>query len=91
MISYFRHTSLMIERRTTLPRRRMFKVGTIEFNRAGGITSTVRNLSDGGAMLQVESIIGVPDEFTLFIAADNFKRSCRVVWRKPNKIGVRFT
>ena len=45
----------MPERRTTVPRQRTFKSGTIEFNRAGGITSIVKNLSDTGAMLQVEA------------------------------------
>jgi hypothetical protein len=41
-------------------------------------------------MLEVESVIGIPDEFTPFIEADHFKRSCRIVWRQPNRIGVRF-
>jgi len=80
----------MAERRTTVPRKRTLKSGTIEFNRAGGITSIVKNLSDTGAMLQVESVIGIPDEFTLFIEADNFKRPCRVIWRQATRIGIRF-
>ena len=80
----------MLERRALAPRNRTFKIGTIEFNRAGGITATVRNLSDSGAMLQVESIIGIPNKFTLFIGADNFKRQCQIVWRHHTRLGVRF-
>jgi hypothetical protein len=80
----------MLERRTVALRKRTLKAGAIEFDRGGGITSTVRNLSDTGALLQVENVIGVPDEFTLFIDADHFKRRCQVVWRQLNKLGVRF-
>jgi hypothetical protein len=80
----------MVERRSPLPRKRTFKVGTIEFNRAGGITATVKNLSESGAMLQVDSIIGIPNEFMLFIGPDNFRRQCQIVWRQATKLGVRF-
>ena len=80
----------MLERRAALPRKRTLKMGAIEFNRGGGVTSTVRNLSESGALLQVESVVGIPDEFTLFIEADRFKRPCQVVWRQQNRLGVRF-
>ena len=71
-------------------RKRQLKAGTIGFNGAGAIDSVVKNLSDTGAMLQVESIIGIPDQFTLFIASDKFKRECKVIWRQPTKLGIRF-
>ena len=71
-------------------RHRTFKAGTIAFNRAGGITCTVRNLSDGGACLEVPSPIGVPDDFTLIIECDHFTRSCHVRWRTGHRIGVAF-
>jgi hypothetical protein len=54
------------------------------------VTATVRNISESGAILQVESTIGIPDEFTLFIEADHFKRTCQIIWRQPTKLGVRF-
>jgi len=80
----------MDERRRPPARKRTFKSGTIAFNRAGGITGIVRNLSDRGAMLEVESVLGIPDEFTLLIDVDHFKRSCRVIWRRPTRLGVEF-
>jgi len=80
----------MLERRAAPPRQRTFKAGTIAFNRAAGITGTVKNLSPFGAMVEVQSVIGIPDEFTLVIKADHFKRDCKVIWRKPTRIGVRF-
>jgi hypothetical protein len=80
----------MDERRRPPARQRTFKSGTIVFNRAGGITGVVRNLSPTGAMLEVESVIGIPDEFTLLIEVDHFKRPCHVVWRRPTRLGVQF-
>jgi hypothetical protein len=81
----------MNDRRVSAPRQRMFKAGKIAFNRAAAINGTVKNLSASGAMIEVESVIGIPDEFTLLIEADQFRRECRVMWRKPTRIGVRFT
>lgn len=79
----------MAERRVTL-RQRMLKAGTIAFNRAGGISCTVRNMSPTGACLEVESQIGIPDRFTLVIESDHLRRSCRVAWRKNKRLGVAF-
>jgi PilZ domain len=79
----------MIERRA-IPRQRIFKSGTIAFNRAGGITATVKNLTRSGAMLEVESVLGIPDEFTLVLAADHSKWPCKVVWRQAKRLGVCF-
>ena len=72
-------------------RRQILKSGLIAFNRAGGISCTVRNLSDRGANLEVESPVGIPDDFTLSIEADHVLRQCRVIWRTNHRIGVRFS
>jgi hypothetical protein len=80
----------MTERRAPSPRKRTLKAGTIVFNGGGGISGVVKNLSDSGALVHIESLIGIPDKFTLFIEADQFKRKCEIVWRLPNRIGVRF-
>jgi PilZ domain len=79
-----------MENRRLHPRKRTFKSGTIAFNRAAGISGIVKNISDGGAMLEVESVLGIPDDVTLVIEADHFKRECRVAWRQPTRIGVQF-
>ena len=71
------------------PRKRVLKAGTIEFG-GGAIDCTVRNLSDTGAALSVESPVGIPSEFNLIVAADQVSRACRVVWRKENRIGITF-
>ncbi len=79
----------MDEHRTS-PRRRTLKAGTIAFNRAGGIDCTVRNLSEQGACLEVESPLGIPDNFTLVIESDHIRRSCHVAWRNAKRLGVAF-
>jgi hypothetical protein len=68
----------------------MLKAGAIVFNRAGAIDATVRNLSASGAMLEVESVLDIPSEFQLNIKADSFRRNCRIMWRQPRRLGVRF-
>ncbi|MDP2354442.1 MAG: PilZ domain-containing protein [Beijerinckiaceae bacterium] len=78
----------MREDRTAL-RKRVLKAGQVEFG-GGAIDCTVRNLSDTGAALSVESPVGIPAEFNLVIVSDNVNRRCRVVWRKDNRIGITF-
>jgi len=79
----------MIEKRK-IPRHRTLKAGSISFNRAGGIDCRVRNMSPGGACLDVVSPAGIPDDFVLVIAHDHLTQPCHVVWRSPTRIGVEF-
>lgn len=69
-------------------RRRVLRAGTIEFD-GGAIDCTVRNISATGAMLDVASPIGIPPRFNL-ILSEGQVLPCRVVWRKPSRIGVAF-
>ena len=77
----------MIERRST-SRRRVLKGGTIEFNRAGGVSCTVRNLSDKGACLEVASPLGLPESFDLMIGSDRHIHQFKIVWQSVHSIGV---
>ena len=79
----------MIENRKS-QRHKVFKAATIEFNRAGGISCIVRNISDGGACLEVASPFGIPTEFDLHIAGNPAGQHCRAVWRTEKRIGVAF-
>ena len=80
----------MAEDRRRDQRHRAFKGASISFDRAAGIDCIVRNISDGGAMLEIASPVGIPNDFTLVIKPEYLKRKCRVVWRSAKKIGVRF-
>ena len=79
----------MRDRRPSL-RKRVLKGGKIRFGRASAIDCMIRNLSEKGACLLVESPIGIPETFQLQIANESVIWKCRVAWRKEKLIGVEF-
>jgi PilZ domain len=79
----------MIEKRTA-PRHRVLKHGTLTFSGGGGIECMVRNISLGGARLEVANPFVLPPSFTLAIEADQFMRRCHPVWCSDTRIGVAF-
>jgi PilZ domain len=49
------------------------------------------DISDAGARLGVEDIDSIPDTFMLLLARNGKAlRPCRVIWRKPQQLGVAF-
>ncbi len=80
------------------PRRAVALRGTIMSSGFPSVINcTVRDLSAGGARLEVEtalSIPGIPDAFDLLIHAGRGKeiqqRRCEVAWRAENRLGVSF-
>ena len=79
----------MIEKRAA-PRHRVLKHGTLAFGGGGGVDCMVRNISSGGARLDIANPVGVPPTFTLVIEVDQFMRRCRAVWSDDKRIGVAF-
>lgn len=49
----------------------------------------VKNLSDTGAMIQIENPLAAPNTFDLQLS-DNRVLACEVRWRKINSMGVQF-
>jgi hypothetical protein len=43
-----------------------------------------------GAAPEVDSAVGIADEFTLLIKPEFMKRNCQVVWRFAKRIDVEF-
>ena len=71
-------------------RRRVFKTAKLAFKgRSATIDCTVRDLSEGGARLEVASVVGIPESFELMLAGEPM-RFCRVIWVKATQIGVAF-
>ena len=70
-------------------RQNVIKAGRISFD-GSGIDCLVRNISDGGANLEVESQIGIPSSFDLVINVEHSNPHCHVVWRKARRIGIGF-
>jgi len=71
-------------------RHRTFKGGSISYAGAASTDCIIRNMSDTGACLEVSNTSGVPDNFKLIIKPEILTRSCEVVWRTEQRIGVRF-
>lgn len=71
------------------PRTRVLRAGLISF---GGSTvdCTVRNVSETGAQVEVQSPDGIPDRFALLIKSEGVRYGCRVVWVRGKRIGLRF-
>ena len=81
----------MTERRTAT-RRRTLKGGKIVFNNGwGSIRCIVKTMSETGARLQVESVLEIPNVFTLMFDDGGRARECIVRWREPASLGVEFS
>jgi PilZ domain len=78
----------MIEKRAA-QRYRVFKGATITFEGLD-IACTVRNLSSGGAAIDVDGRVLLPPSFTLSISCDHLMRRCRTVWRDDKRLGLAF-
>jgi PilZ domain-containing protein len=80
----------VMQERRKANRARTLKSGKIVLNlHASVIDCTVRNLSDRGALLMVQSVIGIPESFEL-VLENRTHRDCHVVWRGDNRLGVEF-
>ena len=51
--------------------------------------SVVKNISPTGALIEVESALEIPDEFTLTIESEP-PRVCRVAWKKGKQVALYF-
>jgi len=80
-----------MEERRRKRRQRTFKACKIIFNQQRSVLDcTARDLTDEGACLVAGSTVGLPDMFDLLIPIDSLKRSCRVVWKSTDRVGVKF-
>ena len=75
----------------TILQGRVFLAGKLVFNSGRSlIDCTVRNLSDSGAYLEVQSPLDIPEDFDLRIAGIGDFRQCRSEWQTANRLGVSF-
>jgi hypothetical protein len=52
---------------------------------------SVSDISDRGARIDVHDVDAVPDSFLLLLAENGAaRRQCRVIWRTPRQVGVKF-
>ena len=50
----------------------------------------VRDESGIGALIEVATSLGIPDQFRLFVRSNNLNKHCEVVRRTAHAIGVRY-
>ena len=55
------------------------------------IDCTIRDLSETGAKLICGDPGAIPNEFRLVFVAERQMRDVKVVWRRPEQLGVHFT
>ena len=76
--------------RREVPRNRALKGAKIVFNDGSSVLScVVRDLSEKGARLKIDTVIGVPDRFSLQIMNGDI-RPCHLIWQANRELGVVF-
>jgi len=79
------------ENRRSERRQRVYKGARIVFNNGYAVFDcVVRNISGGGAMLEMETMLGIPRSFQVVLDQSEKARPCRVVWRTESRLGIAF-
>ena len=83
---------MMTENKRRAPRPRVLKGGKIiPLGQWLLADCQIRDISETGARIICKDQLSVPTEFRLLIPMDNTIQQARVVWRKDNMVGIRFT
>jgi hypothetical protein len=78
-----------MDNRRKYPRTRLLKSGKLFLGKRA-VPCTVRNISEGGVCIQVQTTYGLPKVFE-FAMDDCPPRTCKVVWQNETRIGGQFT
>lgn len=79
------------EQRRAAKRMRVLKSAKIVFDDWRAIDCTLRDVSETGAKVLVDSTNNIPKKFRLYFAADNTIRDVELAWKQHNMVGVHFT
>ncbi len=70
---------------------RTFIAARVSFNSGQAqLDCIIRNISDGGAKLEISSAVTIPDEFNLIIPQKSVNRRVRLCWRSAEFCGVAY-
>jgi hypothetical protein len=73
-------------------RRRVLKEGkALARPPAGTIDVIIKDVSDGGARLETDAGLTLPEKFALVMPALGIMTQCEVRWQKGTVVGVRLT
>jgi hypothetical protein len=81
----------MGENKRSDQRQKVLKSARIVLDDLQSVECTLRDVSATGAKLLVKKPNDLPDVFRLLFAADSTIRPVKVMWRKPDSVGVHFT
>jgi PilZ domain len=80
----------MQDRRESV-RDKVFLGGVAEINSRGStMDCVVRNLSDTGACIELDTAAGIPDEVNLTVARKGRSFLATMIWRQANRVGLAF-
>jgi hypothetical protein len=80
-----------IENKRRNPRHRVLKVGKIVFgNWAGGVDVTIRDMSAGGARVQIPATADLPETLGLLVVNEGLLYPAVVRWRSSGMMGLEF-
>src|SRR5262245_23082516 len=83
-------TAVMSERKPK-PQGRTFLAGKIISNYGqSSIDCIVRRMSDAGAVVEVESVRDIPEQFHLMIPGEGAPQPCKRAWQSDKQIGLVF-
>jgi hypothetical protein len=72
-------------------RRRVLKAGEIDIHDYyERILCTIKNISDGGALIGTSSKLNIQGEFKLIVPRDGFSTNCKIVHSNPPELRVEF-
>lgn len=72
-------------------RMRTYKAAFVYNDGGGGKRACIlRNISETGALLQIEDIRGLPSQFTVGVELGSYEVAANWVWRKDVRLGVQF-
>ena len=72
-------------------RGRTFLAGKIVFNFGrSAFDCTIRQLTDAGATVELETTIGIPDNVQLLIVGSNQVKPCKRLWQSDRQLGLAF-
>lgn len=82
----------MTDDKRYIPRRRVLKSAKIVFaDGAMVVDCVIRNLSVGGARLEVPTTMAIPHNFTLLDTHTGRRYNATLAWRRGERMGVEFS
>jgi PilZ domain len=79
-----------MQERRKITRMRVLKGAKFSLGKSSVIDCVVRDMTNVGAGVEVPNTLELPEAMDLTLNGSRSFRRCRRVWRKLNKIGVKF-